>query len=302
MLAPTLQTDQLTKNYNGFLALNKCDLRVEPNTIFGLLGPNGAGKTTLIRCLLGYLKPTSGTAKILGIDCHRQSLAVRQQVSYLPAEPKLFRLMRASDCIDFFTSIHPRGNRALALSYAKRLNLDLQRRVAFMSTGMRRKLSICCVLGCPSPLMILDEPTENLDPTVRNTVIELVRELHQNGSTIVFCSHILSEIESLCTSVGVLRNGQVVRTANLADLRSSHHLQGDIPAGFVLKSLPADVSVLQKTDSTIELELTGPLEPLLPWIASAGLRNIRIHAVGLQGLYQEFHQPSRVESAGHPIG
>jgi ABC-2 type transport system ATP-binding protein len=298
-MPPILHTEQLSKRYNNFYALDHCNLSVDHHCIFGLLGPNGAGKTTLIRCLLGYLKPSSGSASILGLDCHHQSLAVRQQVSYLPAEPKLFRLMRGADCIEFFTSIHPRGNAALALSHAKRLNLDLNRRVAFMSTGMRRKLSICCVLGCPSPLMILDEPTENLDPTVRNTVIELVRELHQQGSTIVFCSHILSEIESLCDHVGILRNGQVVRTAKLSDLQATHHLQADypspqsstLPKNFP-SNIPENVKVILRSETSVLLELRGPLEPLLPWICSCGLENIRIHNVGVQGLYQEFHAPT----------
>lgn len=294
-MPPILQTEQLSKRYNNFYALDHCNLSIDQHCIFGLLGPNGAGKTTLIRCLLGYLKPTSGSASILGLDCHQQSLAVRQQVSYLPAEPKLFRLMRGADCIEFFTSIHPRGNAALALSHAKRLNLDLTRRVAFMSTGMRRKLSICCVLGCPSPLMILDEPTENLDPTVRNTVIELVRELHQQGSTIVFCSHILSEIETLCDHIGILRNGQVVRTAKLSDLKATHHLQADYAAdqsASLFESLPPNVKIIQRSDTSILLELSGPLEPLLSWINACGLQNIRIHNVGVQGLYQEFHAPT----------
>jgi ABC-2 type transport system ATP-binding protein len=147
--------------------------------------------------------------------------------------------------------------------------------------------------------MILDEPTENLDPTVRNTVIELVRELHQQGSTIVFCSHILSEIESLCDHVGILRNGQVVRTAKLSDLQATHHLQADypspqsstLPKNFP-SNIPENVKVILRSETSVLLELRGPLEPLLPWICSCGLENIRIHNVGVQGLYQEFHAPT----------
>jgi len=102
---------ELTKKYGNFAALNGCNLSIPEGTVFGLLGPNGAGKTTLIRCLMGYLRPTSGAAKADGLDCEKESLQVRQRVSYLPAETKLFRLMRGRDCIDFFAALHPRGNK-----------------------------------------------------------------------------------------------------------------------------------------------------------------------------------------------
>ena len=102
---------ELTKKYGNFAALNGCNLSIPEGTVFGLLGPNGAGKTTLIRCLMGYLRPTSGAAKADGLDCENESLQVRQRVSYLPAETKLFRLMRGRDCIDFFAALHPRGNK-----------------------------------------------------------------------------------------------------------------------------------------------------------------------------------------------
>lgn len=289
---PILSVDKLTKQYGTFRALDECKLTVNENSIFGLLGPNGSGKTTLIRCLLGYLKPTSGKASIQGFDCCTQSLEVRQRVGYLPAEPKLFRLMRGRDCIDFFTSMHPRGNKNAALQYADRLALDLNRRVAFMSTGMRRKLSICCVLGCPSPLMILDEPTENLDPSVRFTVIELIQELHDQGSTIILCSHILSEIESLCDQVGVLRQGKLVRTARLDEVRTTHLLRAEIDPNTLLGSLPEGIQVLELKDQNILLELAGTLEHYCQWISQSRLRNIRLELVGLRGLYEQYHQPN----------
>jgi ABC-2 type transport system ATP-binding protein len=279
---PILSVEKLTKQYGTFRALDECLLTVNENSIFGLLGPNGSGKTTLIRCLLGYLKPTSGKATIQGFDCSTQSLMVRQRVGYLPAEPKLFRLMRGRDCIEFFTSMHPRGNKVAALRYADRLALDLSRRVAFM----------CCVLGCPSPLMILDEPTENLDPSVRFTVIELIQEIHAQGSTIVLCSHILSEIESLCDQVGVLRQGKIVRTARLDEIRTTHLLRAEIPANTQLGILPPGIQVLELQNQKVLLELTGTLDKYCDWISQSRLQNIRLELVGLRGLYEQYHHPN----------
>jgi ABC-2 type transport system ATP-binding protein len=287
---PLLWVEKLTKQYGSFRALDECDLQVAENSIFGLLGPNGSGKTTLIRCLLGYLNPTSGIARIQNYDCCTQSLQVRQRVGYLPAEPKLFRMMRGRDCIEFFTSMHPRGNKIAALEYADRLALDLNRRVAFMSTGMRRKLSICCVLGCPSPLMILDEPTENLDPSVRFTVIELIKEIHAQGSTVVLCSHILSEIESLCDQVGVLRQGKIVRTARLEEIRTTHLLRAEMDPDKGLGQLPNGIQLLESRGQNVLLELNGTVDPYCEWISQSGLRNIRLELVGLRGLYEQYHR------------
>jgi ABC-2 type transport system ATP-binding protein len=291
-----LSVDKLTKQYGTFRALDECDLTVHQNSIFGLLGPNGSGKTTLIRCLLGYLQPTSGRARVEDLDCCTQSLLVRQRVGYLPAEPKLFRMMRGRDCIEFFTSMHPRGSKTAAMQYADRLALDLSRRVAFMSTGMRRKLSICCVLGCPSPLMILDEPTENLDPSVRFTVIELIQQIHQQGSTVVLCSHILSEIESLCDQVGVLRQGKIVRTARLDEVRTTHLLRAEIGPEVSLNNLPTGIQLLESKNQNVTLELAGTIDAYCNWIAQSGLRNIRLELVGLRGLYDQYHHPTGIPS------
>ena len=231
-----VEVSKLTKQYGSFAALDGCTLSIQEGSVFGLLGPNGAGKTTMIRCLLGYLKPTSGSAFIDGVDCIRSSLQVRQRVSYLPAESKMFRLMRGKDCIEFFASIHPRGNQQLALSIAKRLELDTSRRVAFMSTGMRQKLAISCVMSCQSRLMILDEPTANLDPTVRSEVLRLVRESNGRGTTIAFCSHVLDEITEVCDHAAIMKKGKVETTINLNELKFVHRVRAVVPQDAFLFS------------------------------------------------------------------
>src|SRR5207244_3729573 len=135
-----IETHLLTKAYRTIVALRDCSLKVEAGEVFGLLGPNGAGKTTLLRLLLGYLRPTSGWARIAGLDCHRQSVPVRRQVAYLPAEASLFPQMRGRDALRFFAEIRPGSSWQHSLALAERLELDLSRRVSYMSTGMKQKL------------------------------------------------------------------------------------------------------------------------------------------------------------------
>jgi len=296
-MPPIVDVTALTKRYGTFSALDACSLSIPEGSVFGLLGPNGAGKTTLIRCLLGYLRTTAGTATIDGLDCQRESLQVRQRVSYLPAETKLFRLMRGRDCIEFFSSIHPRGSRVLAMAIAERLELDTSRRVAFMSTGMRQKLAISCVMSCQSRLMILDEPTANLDPTVRTEVLKLVRESNAMGTTIAFCSHVLSEIEEICDKAAILKRGKVVRTIDLKNLSAVHRVQAKPSNGeFRLPQLESIRGLVSPSDR-VSFEIDGPLDEHLRWLAESGLRSIQIESVGLRRIYESVHPNASILSS-----
>src|SRR5687768_2782689 len=187
-----VQSDSLSKRYGRFTALSNCTFEIARGEILGLLGPNGAGKTTLLRLLLGYLKPTGGAARINGLDCYRQSIAVHRQVAYLPGDARLFRQLSGRQTLQFFARLR-QTSLERSLQLAERLQLDLSRRVRQMSTGMRQKLALAVTLTPDVPLVILDEPTANLDPTVRRDVVELIREARDDGKTILFSSHVLSE-------------------------------------------------------------------------------------------------------------
>ena len=164
-----VETRSLTKRYGHFVALDQFSFSVARGEVVGLLGPNGAGKTTLLRLLMGYLRPSEGSATIDGLDCYRQTLEVHRRVSYLPGEARLFRTMKAREVIDFFTGVRRDGSRPRAEQLAsERFGLDLTRPVASFSTGMRQKLALAVTLAVDTPLVILDEPTSNLDPTVRS--------------------------------------------------------------------------------------------------------------------------------------
>ena len=178
---PLVQTDSLSKRYGRLAALSDCSFGVERGEILGLLGPNGAGKTTLLRLLLGYLKPTAGRATIDGLDCYRQSVDVHRRLAYLPGEARLFRQLNGRETLSCFRRLRDAAPLERALQLAERLQLDLTRRVRQMSTGMRQKLALAIALTPDVPLVILDEPTANLDPTVRRDVVELIREARAPG-------------------------------------------------------------------------------------------------------------------------
>ncbi len=285
-----IEARYLTKKYRRVTALDNCSLTVRQHEVFGLLGPNGAGKSTLLRLLLGYLKPTAGQARIGPWDCAAQSVEVRRQVAYLPGEVRLFRRMRGHAVLQFFASLRPEGSLPRARQIADRLQLDLSCRVSAMSTGMRQKLALAIVFSYDTPLLILDEPTSNLDPTMRAVVSDMVREAHRDGRTVLFSSHVLPEVEQVCDRVGVLRDGKLVHIQVMNELRQRHRIHARL-CGPLPSSPPGQEELSIKTDAAgnLLIETGGDLAPLLGWLATLPLDKVRIEPLGLRAVYEQFH-------------
>jgi ABC-2 type transport system ATP-binding protein len=287
-----VQTHSLTKQYGDFTALSGFTFRVERGEVVGLLGPNGAGKTTLLRLLMGYLRPTSGSASIDGLDCDHKSCEVHRRVSYLPGDARLFRTMRARDVIEFFTGVRRDGSRTRAEKLARdRFGLDLSRPVASMSTGMRQKLALAVTLAVDTPLVILDEPTSNLDPTMRADVAALVAEAKASGRTVIFSSHVISEVEQVCDRAIILRGGQLVHTQIVADLTRKHRIRAQLtgPLPPVPANFNGDVRMETSAAGNLLIETPGELSGLLGWLATLPLAEVRIEPLGLGALYDQYH-------------
>ena len=287
-----VRTENLTKRYGGFTALDACSLGVPAGEIFGLLGPNGAGKTTLLRLLLGYIHPTGGRASVCGCDIETDRLGVRERTAYLPGEARLFRRMNGHGVLDFFADLRPTCSRAVAARVADRLGLDCTRQVGRMSTGMRQKLALAVVLATDVPLVILDEPTANLDPTARAVVLDLVREARAAGRTVIFSSHVLSEVEETCDRVAILRAGRLVHEQSLDHLRRCHRIRARLSAPFtgVPAALAGHVALADDADGRIVLEAADSLAPLLGWLATLPVEEMQVEPVGLAAVYDRFHR------------
>lgn len=319
----------LSKQYGDFLALSDCTLSVARGSVFGLLGPNGAGKTTLIRSLLGFLKPTGGFATVSGLDPQLDGVELRKRVAYLPGDARLPRHMRGSGVLKFFSEMHPAGNLERSREIADRLELNQKRHVAFMSTGMRQKLALSVVMSLHTPLLILDEPTANLDPTIRAIVLDLVLEARREGRTVVFSSHVLSEIEQTCDRVAFLRHGKLALELNMSELHQRHRIWGssansmldtptmvseteksfapdhasapddasESPGSSADASSASNIKIVQcgietDIDESIyhyRIDVSGDLANWLPWIQGLSLRGMRIEPLGLRAVYDSVH-------------
>ena len=215
---PAIEAVQLGKQYRGGVrALADVDLAVPAGTIYGLLGQNGAGKTTLIRILLDMIRPSDGSARILGYDCQAEGVEARSHVGYLPSDARFYSSMTGRDTFDFVAGVRGiRPDEAYLDSLIERLALDPDRAIHTLSRGNHQKVGLIAALLAQPEVVILDEPTSGLDPLAQDTVLDIVREVAASGRTVFFSSHILSEVERVCDHVAVLRGAQGIQPAGRA--------------------------------------------------------------------------------------
>ena len=284
-LIPILKTVGLSKRYGAFDALKGLDLSVGPGEVIGLLGPNGSGKTTALRLILGFLEPTAGQATMGGHDCWAEGHLARAQVSYLPAELRLYDTMNGRQIVRWIASF--RGelpDEARMLRLARLFELDLERPLGKLSSGMKRKVALLAVLLPRTPLLMLDEPTNALDPSMRDALVELVREARQSGQAVLFSSHILEEVDAVADRVVVLRKGELVMD------RAMETMRGGVRIHLVADQLPAipahlaDQLRLIKSEKAGVCDLAAPaLTPqVLTWLATTGARELRVEQDGLR--------------------
>jgi ABC-2 type transport system ATP-binding protein len=284
-----LRTEHLTKDYNGFRALDDLNLSVAPGEVFGLLGPNGSGKSTALRLILGFLKPTSGRALIGGHDCWRHGVAARRQVAYLPGELRLYENMTGRQLINFLARLRGEPVKADIEALARRLDINLDKPIVQLSSGMKRKVALIQVLAPHTPLVILDEPTNTLDPTMRDELLGQLRKARDRGQTVLFSSHVLNEVEQVCDRVGILQKGKLVHLQEMAELRDCCSVRVRFNRPMVALPDWKGLRLVEKGPDFVKLESSGPLQPLLDWMARQSVAELRVEPLGLSGIYHKYH-------------
>lgn len=258
-----ISTKDLTKYYGKFRGIERVNLDVEEGEIFGFIGPNGAGKSTTIRTLLGLLKPTSGSATIFGKDIIHEGPRIREDIGYLPSEVFYYDNMRVIDLLRYSASFYhgkPRKqieDRMYALAHL--LDLDLKKKIDDLSYGNKKKVGIVQGLQHSPKLIILDEPTGGLDPLMQQTFFELLREENKRGATILFSSHILSEVQKLCDRVAIIKEGKIIKVESMDSLRRNSHAK-------------------------VRMELAAPINKA--WLKQPGISHVEVNARQVSFLYR----------------
>ncbi len=284
---PIIQIQGLTKKYGATVALDNLDLTVNQGEILGYLGPNGAGKTTTIRLLLGLIKPTSGTATILGKSAWSDPASTHKDIAYISGETNYWPNLTGAETLRFLANIHGSTDFEYQRELVKKFNFDPDKKVRNYSKGNRQKIALIAALSTRAKLLIFDEPTSGLDPVMAKIFRDEVLAAKQNGQTIFLSSHILDEVEALCDRVGVLRSGTLVELGTLDELR--HFSALTIEAVFA--GTPPDVSHIKNVrdisvqDNRLKCNVSGSINELLQVITKAKPKSLLSRKPSLEELF-----------------
>ncbi|WP_305775278.1 MULTISPECIES: ABC transporter ATP-binding protein [unclassified Fusibacter] len=214
-----IQVDNLTKKFGKVTALNQISLQVNEGEVFGFIGPNGAGKTTTIRSILGILKPNEGKINVFGKDAWKEAVAIHKQIAFVPGEVSLWSNLTGGEVIDLFAKLRGSQNKNRRDEMIERFDLDPSKKCRSYSKGNRQKVALVSALSVDADLYLLDEPTSGLDPLMERVFQAYIKELKAAGKTVFLSSHILSEVEQLCDRVSIIREGHLIETGSLKELR-----------------------------------------------------------------------------------
>jgi ABC-2 type transport system ATP-binding protein len=290
-----IEVEGLTKSYGGKRGIADVSFQVEEGEVFGFLGPNGAGKTTTIRVLMALLRADSGTARIAGLDCWKQSLDIKRLVGYLPGEPALDPNLTGGQILEYFA--HLRGG--VDQSYLKRLiqrfDLDTSRKFRQYSTGNKRKVVLIQAFMHRPRLLVLDEPTSGLDPLNQQEFDRMVKEARDEGRTVFLSSHVLSEVEKTCTRVGIIRDGGLVRIGDVAEVKAIKRYEititfADAIPADAFKTLDGVVEVEALNNGhAVRLAMQGPADAVIKAAAHYQVVSLTSYEPSLEDIFLRYY-------------
>ena len=291
-----IEVEGLTKSYGSKRGINNVSFSVEEGEVFGFLGPNGAGKTTTIRTLMALLKADAGTARIAGLDCWRQSVEIKRLIGYSPGEPSLDPRMTGGQILEYFAHLRGGVDQAYLKELIKRLDFDPSRKFRQYSSGNKRKVTLIQAFMHRPRLLILDEPTNGLDPLNQQEFGRMVKEVRDEGRTVFLSSHFLSEVEQTCTRVGIIREGQLVRVGDVAELKDikRHEIiitfASAVPAD-TFKTLDDVEQVETLADGhSLRLTIQGEADAVIKAAAQYPVVSLTSHEPSLEDIFLRYYE------------
>lgn len=287
-----IETKKLTKYYGKSRGIIDVDLSIEEGEIFGFIGPNGAGKSTTIRLLLSLIKPSSGNATIFGLDCQRDYQEIHKEIGYLPSEVFYYDNMRVKDLLNYSASFYKKDCKAKIKELASRLDLDLNMKIDNLSYGNKKKVGIVQGLLHSPKLIILDEPTGGLDPLMQQTFFDILKEENERGATVLFSSHILSEVQKLCDRVAIIKEGKIVRIDTMASLKENTYLKVSIDTEVPLTESFKDDHMLNFTvvDGNTSFLYNGNVNDLMHKLTQLNLLHINLTEPDLEEIFMHYYE------------
>ena len=288
-----IEINKLSKSYGKSRGIVDVSFNVEEGEIFGFIGPNGAGKSTTIRTLLALIYPTSGSATIFGKDCIKYSNEILKDVGYLPSEVFYYDGMKVIDLLKYSASFYKKDCTKKMVDIAKALDLDLHKKIEDLSFGNKKKVGIVQGLLHSPKLIILDEPTSGLDPLMQQTFFELIKEENKNGATVLFSSHILSEVQKVCDRVAIIKEGTIVKVEKISTLKESSYKKISVEAAA---SITLDffsiggVTNLKVKDKEASFLYKGNLNNIISKLTELDVKNFTVAEPDLEEIFLHYYQ------------
>ncbi|HEY6542405.1 MAG TPA: ABC transporter ATP-binding protein, partial [Ktedonobacteraceae bacterium] len=295
-MSAIIEVENLTKSYGSKRGITGVSFQVEAGEVFGFLGPNGAGKTTTIRLLMALLRADAGMARIAGLDCWQRSVEIKRLVGYLPGEPALDPGLTGGQLLEYFGHLHGGVDQTYLKQLIKRLDLDPTRKFRQYSSGNKRKVVLIQAFMHRPRLLILDEPTNGLDPINQQEFHRMVIEARDAGQTVFLSSHILSEVEQTCNRVGIIREGQLVRIGGITELKDIKHYEitiifaSPVSAG-AFKTLDGVTQVETLADGhTLHLTVQGAADAVIKAAAQYPVVSLTSHEPSLEDIFLRYYE------------
>jgi ABC-2 type transport system ATP-binding protein len=287
-----IEVNHLTKYYGKARGIVDVSFAVEEGEIFGFIGPNGAGKSTTIRLLLSLIHPTSGSAKVFGKDVVTHGPEIRRDIGYLPSEVYYYEGMKVIDLLKYSASFYDHDCTQRMHELSETMELELNRRISDLSYGNKKKVGIVQGLLHSPKLLFLDEPTSGLDPLMQRKFFNLIREENARGVTVFFSSHILGEVQRLCTRVGIIREGSMVEISNIRTLQQNNYKKISVTAdglNLAIFDLPG-VTKLQTENGTVHFFFKGDINAVLQKISSVQVADVTIEEPTLEEIFMHYYE------------
>ncbi len=284
-----IETNHLTKFYGSARGIEDLELTVEQGDFFGFIGPNGAGKSTTIRTLLGLISPTSGDAKVLGLDIRKDKTEILTRVGYLPSEITFYPGMKVKDVLRLSAGLRRQNCDREAEALCRRLQLDQSRRVEELSLGNRKKVGIVCALQHRPELLILDEPTSGLDPLMQREFFSILQERNREGATVFLSSHILSEIQRNCTRAAIIREGTLLACGSVEELARTNARRVTLRGSAEVQVL-SGIRDCQQTEEGLSFLYSGDMQLLLNALAGGKVEDLTIAEPDLEEVFLHYYE------------
>jgi ABC-2 type transport system ATP-binding protein len=293
-VAPVIEAEGLTKYYGKTRGIEDLSFRLEPGEVLGFLGPNGAGKSTTIRTMLDLIRPTRGRIRVFGLDPRVDGAAVHARIGYVPGEFGLYERLTGREYLETFGSFRGGVDAERITDLADRLTIDLHRRIRELSHGNKQKLGLIQAFMHEPDLLVLDEPTQGLDPLVQQTFFALIDEARGRGASVFLSSHVLPEVERVCDRVGIVREGRLVSVSDIESLKASAlrrlELRFDRPVPPDAFASIASVVAVEGHGNALLLTIRGPVDEVIKEAARHTVVSVASHEPSLEEIFLHIYR------------